>query len=319
MKAIVFVFLLIPITSSFSQTCCSGGIPLSNSIGTPMQEAKSFQVRLHYDYNYLNTLNNGSKNLNDDSRLRVTHSILLNLNYSFTKNISIEGLFSWVNQRRKITQFNTQSLTQSSGIGDSVLLLKYALLNSLGKNSTVNFGLGSKIPTGSSTQKNEQNILLNADLQPGSSAWDFIFWSLVSKQFNFRPTLNFSSSFTYRKTGTNSNYLDEFNYRFGNELQTSFSISDQYLFFDTLINPSITIKYRNASRDKINNVKIENTGGNWLFISSDVKINLLENIAFSFSIDLPIHSNVNGTQLTPTYRINTGIIFLFKPKESIQL
>ncbi len=35
----------------FSQTCCSGGIPLSNSIGLPTANKGSFQFSLNYDFN----------------------------------------------------------------------------------------------------------------------------------------------------------------------------------------------------------------------------------------------------------------------------
>ena len=49
----------------FSQTCCSGGIPLSNSIGLPIENKGAFQFGLSYDYNNLNTLNSGDDELDD--------------------------------------------------------------------------------------------------------------------------------------------------------------------------------------------------------------------------------------------------------------
>ncbi|WP_345005063.1 hypothetical protein [Snuella lapsa] len=90
---------MLPILHINAQTCCSGGIPLSNNIGLPILEKGSLQIGIHYDYNNLNTLNNGNEKLDDNARLRVTHSILINTNYALTNNFSIEGLFSWVNQR----------------------------------------------------------------------------------------------------------------------------------------------------------------------------------------------------------------------------
>ena len=88
-----------------AQTCCSGGIPLSNNIGLAMLEKGNAQIGIYYDYNNLNTLNFETDKLNDNSRLRITHSMLFNLSYAITDNLSIEGLFTWVNQRRKISQF----------------------------------------------------------------------------------------------------------------------------------------------------------------------------------------------------------------------
>jgi hypothetical protein len=73
-----FILLIFNVSILYTQTCCSGGIPLSNSLGLAVLENGSVQIGLNYDYNNLNTLNDGSNKLNDNSRLRITHSILLN-------------------------------------------------------------------------------------------------------------------------------------------------------------------------------------------------------------------------------------------------
>ena len=157
-----------------AQTCCSGGIPLSNNIGLETSEKGTIQLALNYDYNNLNTLNFESEKLDDNSRLRITHSVLFNAGYSITDNLSAEGLFTWVNQRRKISQFGNENFDQNSGIGDAIILLKYNFKNAIGKNSALGLGLGTKIPLGSSTEKNSEGIAYSADLQPGSNAWDIV-------------------------------------------------------------------------------------------------------------------------------------------------
>ena len=93
----------------FSQTCCSGGVPLSNNLGLPNDGKGTLLIGLSYDYNNLNTLNAGSSKLDDDSRLRVTNSVLLSTRdiLSLT-GLSVESLFTWVNQLRTITQFGNE-------------------------------------------------------------------------------------------------------------------------------------------------------------------------------------------------------------------
>ena len=308
----VFCFSLIN-----AQTCCSGGIPLSNSIGLETTEKGTLQIGLNYDYNNLNTLNFESEKLNDNARLRITHSALVNIGYAVTNNFSVETLFTWVNQRRKISQFGNVDLDQTSGIGDAVVLLKYNFKNSLGKNSELGIGLGSKIPLGSSTEKDENGITLNADLQPGSNTWDIIYWSSFSKRFNFRPSFNLSSRIIYRSTGTNDSYLGNSIYKFGNEFQAFLNFSDQFVFLKTLIYPSLSFKYRNAKQDQIGGFNLNNTGGDWVFIIPNFTINLTPTIAFSTKAELPIYSKVDGTQLTPTYRITTGILITLAKKENV--
>jgi hypothetical protein len=313
MRSLSVLLLLIIFISqkSNAQTCCSGGVPLSDNIGLPTLEKGILQIGVSYDYNNLNTLNEGSNTLDDRNRLRVTHSSLVNFGYSITNNLSVEGLFSWVNQRRRILTNNT--LSQSSGVGDAILLTRYKLLH---KNDWIfSIGAGLKLPTGATDKKNELGITLNADLQPGSNALDAIFLTSISKQFSFRKSLLFTSRLTYRRTGVNKEYQQVNAYKFGNETQVFFSVEDQFLLLDKIFKPSLILKYRTVLKDEINSKQISNTGGQWVFLRPSFSIELLENMKFLSSIELPIYSEVEGVQLTPTYRLSLGVfIQLFTPK-----
>ncbi|TWO32191.1 transporter [Seonamhaeicola sediminis] len=303
---------------ALGQTCCSGGIPLSNNIGLPLSEKGTFQFGLNYDFNNLNTLNAGSERLNDDTRLRTTHSVLLNSSFAVTNTLSVEGLFTWVNQRRIITSpfDGSRNLEASSGIGDAILLVKYNFPNLISKDSDLTLGLGTKIPLGSSTEADRNGILLINDLQPGSNAWDIIYWLSTAKRFNFRPSLNVSTRFVYRNTGTDTEYLGNSTYKFGNEFQAFLGFSDQFTLLKTLVSPNITFKYRNTVKDRIEGRQLDNTGGNWIFLIPNISINLTPNLTLSTKAELPLYSNVDGTQLTPTYRLTTGFLYKLSPKES---
>ncbi len=300
-----------------AQTCCSGGIPLSNNLGLAITERGTIQIGLNYDYNNLDILKNGTDNLNDNSRLRTTHSVLLNAAYSFSDNLSVEALFTWVNQQRTITQFGNENSDKTDGIGDAVVLMKYDFPLLLGTNSAFNLGLGTKIPLGSTTETNKLGILLNSDLQPGSNAWDIIYYSMFSKGINSKPSFNVFSRIIYRNTGTNTTYLGNSDYKFGNEFQAFFGFTDQFILFNTLSNPSLLIKYRNADKDKIDGFDIESTGGNWIFLIPNFSININPVITFSTRAEVPLYSNVYGTQLTPTFRFSTGILITIIQKNTV--
>ncbi len=313
----VFVFV-IPIQFSEAQTCCSGGIPLSNNIGLDILDKGILQINLSYDYNNLNTLNDGKNELDDDARLRTTNSILLNTSYSITNNLAIEGLLTWVEQKRVISQFGNENKTRSSGIGDGVLLVKYSFNDVLGQNSSIRVGLGAKIPIGSTSETNNQGIILNADLQPGSGAWDIIYWTQFSKYFNFRETLNFSLRAIYRGTGVNDSYFNTTTYEFGNEFQAFLSFTDQFEMLNIIAIPSLSFKYRHAKQDKIGSFNLDNTGGEWVFIIPNFSINITSDIALSTKVELPIYSYVDGTQLTPTYRITAGVLYKIPLKKRVK-
>lgn len=316
--ALLIMVGLLYTSTSFSQTCCSGGIPLSNSIGLPYINEGSYLIGLSYDYNYLNTLNNGSDELDDDSRKRVTQSLLLNFGYSFSSYLSIEALFTYVNQKREINQFGNVNIDETYGIGDGVVLLKYNKTNFFNQINNLGVGLGAKVPLGATDKKSDRGILLNPDLQPGSGAWDLIFWSLYKQSFSFRPSADFSLSFIYRYTGTNKNYLDATTYRFGQEFQWFLNYSDQFLLHKTLINPGLSIKYRQASQDEIGGISLSNTGGKWVSLVPKIDIELNSKFNLLSKVEIPIYSYVDGTQLTPTYRITIGLFYTFsKSKKQI--
>ena len=302
----------------YAQTCCSGGIPLSNNLGLENPGAHQLQLNVNYDFNNLNTLNAGDRRLDDESRKRTTHSVLLNSSYSFSDRFAIEALVTWVNQRRIINQFGNSDLQSTRGIGDAVVLAKYGFLNAIGTSSMLTFGVGGKIPLGSFDEVNDLGITYIADLQPGSGAWDLILFTAITKNFDFRPSTTFSARLIYRATGKNNDYLDGLQtYEYGNEVQMFFDVSDEFVVFKrNLFSPNLSVKYRNARKDEIDGIDLSNTGGNWIFLIPGFSWNVSDTISFLTRAELPIYSNVDGTQLTPTYRLTSGILFRFDLKKN---
>ena len=317
-KFLFFVMALISSTfDSYAQTCCSGGIPISNSIGLPIENKGSWQFGLSFDYNNLNTLNSGSDRLDDDSRLRVTQSLLLNTGYTITNDLSVELLLTYVNQKREISQFGNVNIDETNGIGDGVLLFKYNINELFSPTSTLRVGAGPKIPIGATDLEDDNGILYNADLQPGSGAWDLIIWSSYLQRFSFRPTGTFSLIGIYRYTGTNNNYFNNTTtYRFGNEFQGFINYTDEFLLFKTLINPGLSLKYRWAGKDEIGESSLESTGGKWVNIIPSIDIRLSNKLFFISKVEIPLYSYVEGTQLTPTFRFTAGLFLTLSKKKN---
>lgn len=315
MRKALSIIIFISVQQLLSQTCCSGGVPLSNNLGLPNEGKGVWILGINYDYNNLNTLNAGADKLDDDSRLRITNSILANIGYSFSDRISVEALFTWVNQTRTITQFGNENFTETTGIGDAVFLAKYAIPDVLGASSQLNLGMGTKAPLGKSDLTTEEGFQLTADLQPGSGAWDIIGWLSVSKGVNFRPSATISGSITYRLTGKNNAYLNNTStYEFGNVIQAIVGYTDQFLLFNTIFNPGVVFKYRNAEVDKVQDSDLPNTGGEWVFIRPELGVQITPGILLNSRLELPLYSFVDGTQLTPTLRFTAGVSFLLKKK-----
>ena len=316
MKKSFFVAFLLGLSFSLhSQTCCSGGVPLSSNLGLPTGAAKTFQIALTYDLNVLETLKTGRQTLEDDSRSRKTHSGILEVGYSFTDKFSIDGFFSFVRQERTINQFGNTNFSATDGVGDAVLLFKYKVWATEGNKSVFQIGIGPKIPLGASDKRNEIGLTFNADLQPGSGAWDGVLFTQFSHVLGIRPSMSFLATGTYGIKGKNTSYFEVQTYQFGNEFQLSLGLSDRVLIGKSIIDPALLLQVRNQAPDQIDAVDLPSTGGNWVFINPSLIDWLTPDISLNAGISIPLFSDIIGTQVTPTYRFTTGIFYRIPAKQ----
>ena len=304
---------------SNAQTCCSGGVPTANNLGLPKAEAKTVQVSLNYDLNVLNTLKTGFEKLESATRSRLTHTAMLQTGFSLTDRVSVDMFVPWIRQEREIRFLGSISdFTSTSGIGDIVLLGKYSLLKE-NKKGTLGIAFGVKLPTGVSTKVNNNNLQLNADLQPGSGAFDEVLILDYQKQLKKRPSTTFFARGVATRKGKNNNYLGNNQYQFGFEWQTFLGFSDRILIRKKIIDPSLAFRFRSASADQFNGENLTGTGGRWLFLNPSISYWKGQNMSFTVSGDIPLVSYVVDTQVTPTYRINIGMFYKLslKKKEHI--
>ena len=303
----------------YSQTCCSGGVPLSGNIGFTGAETGTLQVELSYDLNYLATLKNGSEVIQEESRIRTTQSVLLKSGYSITRWLAVDALFSYVFQERKVFVLDQTFRVSTRGVGDAVILPKFTLSNISTNGHEIQLGIGLKVPLGSTDLKDERGITLNADLQPGSGSWDMIPWAYYARQFRSRPSMVVSTRVLGRFNGMNKEYLGSQTYQFGRSAQIYLGLGDQLIVGNEILAPSLSLRYRLAAPDRINGQELDNTGGQWINIIPALSWHFRQNIIFHVIPEIPLYSKVTGIQLTPTFRMQVGIYYRFGQKKKDNL
>lgn len=308
-----------------AQTCCSGGVPLAGNLGLPAGEAGQLQIGISYDLNRLRSLFTGSEALNDGSRIRNTQTILLEGSYAINDRWSIDVLLPYIRQERIIIRGNT-STDVTNGLGDAVALLRYQWLKpDFGRRWQWASGVGVKLPNGAADRENDFGFTYNADLQPGSKAWDIIFWNRLSHQFASRPSLSVFLTAVHRRRGTNDDYLAFDNpvtmvrqaqtYQFGTETQLTLGASDQLVLFDRLVSPGLSLLFRHAEGDRTNGEITPSTGGDFLFLQPSINVTISSSLRWQLAADLPVYTKVTGTQVAPTLRLNTGFLFQLSTKQ----
>jgi hypothetical protein len=305
------IFLTLEYQPAYSQTCCSGGVPLSGNIGFEGASTGTLQMEWSYDLNYLATLKTGSEVYEDGTRQRTTQSLLLKTGYSLTSWLAFDALFSYVFQERKITFDNEINQVNTNGLGDAVLMAKFILLSMAERGSELQLGLGPKLPLGRSDLTNSQGITLNADMQPGSGSWDAIAWGYYARQMKPRPTMAASLRIVGRFNGKNRDYLGSQTYQFGSSVQVYAGIGDQLVWGNQVFSPSLSLRYRYAGKDLISGFQLDNTGGQWVNILPALSWHLSPNSILHVVPEIPLYSHVGGTQLTPTFRLQIGFYHSF--------
>lgn len=312
----VIVFELFWI-SGFGQACCSGGTPLSSNLGIQSLENKYLQLQLSYDYNTQRDLVLGSRQLEDDSRHRDTHSILLRASYAFAARWSITGLFSLVRQEENVFRSTGNFTTAAQGIGDVVGLVQYSVFQS--QNTAVVAAGGLKFPIGVTNRLDDRTgILLNPDLQPGTGALDWIFGLHLGQNHFIKTNLTAFITSTYRLTTKDDRFGGQQIYEFGDEWISQIGFRDRYFAGSFLLDPSILFKYRYTQKDKVETSFVPNTSGHWLHLVPAIDFAFTPEFALGFSYEFPIYRSLQGTQLTTSRKITVSLNYTFKVKEKFE-
>lgn len=296
-----------------AQTCCSGGVPVSSNIGFNSGNQGLLQLSLSADFNTLQTLYEGSTDLNDKLRTRKTQSYILRSAYNFTNRFGIEGFFPLVRQTRNIITNRGESDFESTfGIGDPIVLFLYDVIK-----SKINWKIaaGPQIPIGSYQQTNSRGLTLLEDLQPGSGAWDLVLFSSLEYQLPERPTTSIYLNAIYTSTGSNPDSRGGLQiYEFGNDVQLIGGLNDQLLVLGRVVTGGLALRYRKAGRDKIDNINGTGTGGEWLFTRISLGTEFFKTSSLTLNFELPISTYVNETQLSPDHIINISWFKSFELK-----
>lgn len=310
---LLIAFVLLITVETNGQTCCSGGTPLTGNLGIKDIDKNTIFFQLSYDYNFLNDLYSGTTKLNDDSRERVTQTILLQTIYPISDKFSINALFTYVRQERTIFSDIGTNITRTNGLGDVVVLGQYTLLSNLKRSLVV--AAGPKLPVGRFDARDDEfDLVVSPDLQPGSGSLDGIIGLSYSEGHLFNISgLSLFTTMGYRLTTPARRFDGDDKYRFGNESMLSVGLTKNFLINKIGITPMINLGYRNTSSDRIEDFDVAGTGGDWIYVIPGIDIELNNSLSFNASAELPIYRNLNGTQLTTSYRFNFGLgIKVFK-------
>ncbi|MDZ7682707.1 MAG: hypothetical protein U5J63_13590 [Fodinibius sp.] len=296
-----------------AQTCSCAGAPLISSQSISSAAKGNLLLGVSYQYNDISNLYTGSSQLNNQSTTRNTQSTLFELNYGITNRLTFSGTVSYVQKFRK-TGFQTlgaEETLKTRGVGDGLFMLKYVLhQNTIREQYQLALGGGAKIPFGKS-DITQNGLALNADMQPGTGAWDGVVWSYFSKTFAPATTINLFWYNTFRLTGSDERFGGNDIYRFGNELVSTLGVTDKLIGNLSYV---MMIRYRSTASDQRNDNPLPNTGGKWINLKPALSYGLTDQISLRVAGQLPVYQHLNGTQPTTAFTLSGSVFYNFGNK-----
>lgn len=305
----IFLLVVAPIFSSeiVAQTCSCAGAPLISSQNFATVAEGNVIVGLTWEHNNISSLYSGSDELQNRTQERYTNTSLLEINYGITKKFSLSSTFTFIEKSRTtgLQAPGGSNNTTTRGIGDGMMMLKYHPLNQdLWNPYQISIGGGLKIPF-ATTSLRANNVALNADMQPGTGAWDGIGWIFVSRAFR-SINMNAFMNGSYRYSGTSERFNETDRYTFGNEFVAIAGLSggiwDRWSY-------ETQLKFRSTTNDQLNGFELPNTGGRWFNIKAGIGYQILDQVNVRFNGELPISQHLNGTQPTTTFIISGSVFF----------
>lgn len=299
-KYVLAVLIIFISAKLSSQACCSGGTPLNAAIGMNFLAKGTVLTSLSYNYNLLNDQVKGTETIEDESRKRVSQSIMLKGIWGISDKWSI-GVTLPYEFRMEEVSTGSEILPKlySQGIGDFFIQAQYTILTSNSHNLLVATGL--KIPTGSNNETNDLGIELPPDLQPGTGSWDLAIGSNYQLSNIFGGKFNYNLSGTARFNGSAKRFNNQQNYKFGNEFMIVTGLAADIIVGGGIFIPSLYLQYRRTYLDLTNDSLTPNTGGDWLNLIPGIAYNFNTKLQLMTSVSIPIYRYLEGLQLTTTY------------------
>ena len=282
-------------------TCSCAGVPLLGTMQLATPNNDQWFLGLTYEFHDVSDLVSGSESIPDfTGRDRTSQAVVLELSRGLTDKWSFSALMAAVEHKRRVGGIEDNA----SGLGDAILMIKYSPLGITPySRAAVTLGAGSRVPVGEN-DADRQGITLAEDMQPSTGAFGAIAWAYAAFALNQADTARLYANVSYTRNGTNDR-----EYQFGHE--TTVSLGGTY-WTQSPLAFNLEFLYRNASRDKRDDVDIPNTGGEWLDIVPSVQYHVMDSLAVELSAKIPLKRNLNDQlQFTTKYAVRLSVSYVF--------
>lgn len=210
-------------------------------------------------------------------------------------------------------EHEVERLGDAKGLGDLTLYGQYRLFENDVSNRHFAIIFGIKAPTGKTSRHTIDGETFEAEHQPGSGSWDGLVGFAYTQQTG-GLTLNVSTLYSRAREGTQKtdqgdalSYNAALSYRLGNNEHGHPSDGHQH-GHSAIESYDLVLELNGDWRDKteIDGKTSNNTGGNLVYLSPGVRLQLDDRWSATASLKLPVLKSLNGDQSNPKWLFNVG-------------
>jgi hypothetical protein len=209
---------------------------------------------------------------------------------------------------------DTTMAGDASGLGDVALLGRYTFLKSEEPYSTDVLAavFGIKFATGRTDVKTSDGMnYLDSHLQPGTGSTDYLLGVSYSHALQ-----RFSLSANLLGTMPTEGKFGDRSHKFGNAL--NYDVTAKYRIAPEAFTPTrpqwfiaLGINGEVRDRETENGATVVDSGGNTTYLSPGIQLVLAPHWVVDVSYQYAVYHNLYGTQLGETYKVVTGVTYLF--------
>ncbi len=203
---------------------------------------------------------------------------------------------------------------RASGLGDVALLGRYTFLKQeTPDTTTIMAGVaGVKFVTGSTDAKTSDGMMfLDSHMQPGTGSTDYLLGLSYSHSL-----ARFSVSANLLGTITTEGKFGNTKHEFGNAM--NYDVTAKYRVAPAAFSPAkaqwfvaLGLNGEVRDREKEDGVTVIDSGGNTLYLSPGLQLVFAPHWVVEASYQHAIYHNLYGTQLGETYKVVSGVTYLF--------
>ncbi len=289
---------------------------------SPLDTIKGAGIKVSERYSVLDQVSRGTSEKTNPGAKETHWTTELTGFYGVTPDLMLIAVMPYKNGMTtgELMQNNDGSLDldregsgRASGLGDVAVMARYSFLKKEAPEATTVLAAvaGIKFATGNTTARTRSGEFLDSHLQAGTGSTDYLLGLSYSHSLE-----RFSLSANLLGTITTEGKFGDVKHRFGNAL--NYDLTAKYRVAPEAFTPSkpqvfvaLGINGEARGREKMDQMPVEDSGGNTAYLSPGFQVVFAPNWVIELSYQHAIYHNLYGTQLGETYKVVSGVTYLF--------